>query len=101
MQIIKEKESSPGNNVKLNPLYNIKSLKPEFKIEININFFKKPNEYISNEYLNENTVNCNSYTYNKDYLRSIEKLSKIFHKNTKISPPLPPIQLQNYTVIFK
>jgi hypothetical protein len=102
----KEKESSPVNiniNININnsvsPL-NMRPYRAEVRVEINQNYFKKPFEYIQPyDYPGESsTFNYNSFIYNKDYLNYIDKVSKIFHKNSKPIPQIEQIILPNYTV---
>ena len=106
---ILRKVSSPNLNNNININFNnpisttfyIKPTKTEVKIEISPSFFKKPFEYISSfeNYGDSATISYNSYIYNKDYLKSIERISKVFLKCIQPFPQIQQIQLTNYTVI--
>jgi hypothetical protein len=102
------KSSNPNLNININININnpvatiaLKSAKPDCRVEICQSFFKKPFEYISpNNFQGESTIlNYNSFIYNKNYLRSVERITKIFMKNNHQSPQIQPIQLNNFTVI--
>lgn len=87
-----------NNNNSNSPSFNITTLKPNVKIEINQNFFKKPFEYISSyEYIGDNS-NYNSYIYNKNYLKYVDKIAKVFQKENLILFQSPQIQLPIYSV---
>jgi hypothetical protein len=99
------KSSNPNLNININinnPVYGftLKTVKPEYRVEICQSFFKKPFEYISpyNLHGEATILNYNSFIYNKDYLRSVERITKIFMKNYHPNSQMQPIQLNNFTV---
>ena len=97
----KDKASSPNMNINVNININ-NSFSPysAMKVEINKNFFKKPFEYLSScEYSSDN-ANYSLYVYNKDYLKSVDRISKIYQKDSQVLQQSPQIQLPNYTVMI-
>lgn len=101
------KSSNPNLNINININFNnpvvpftLKPVMSDIRVEISQSFFKKPFEYIAPYDIQgeANLLNYNSFTYNKDYLNSIERITKIFRKNFQILPQTQPIQLNSYTV---
>ena len=100
-----KRESSPGLNINSNinsynsnsPSHNFRSNKFEVKIEINQNFFKKSFEYSPNENSDDNSC-YNSYIYNKEYLKYIDKIIRC-QNEAQFLIQSPQIILPNYTVI--